>query len=119
MRRPRRRQRPAAGPTNLWLEPGDRRAWTTSWPTPSEGLLVTWLFGQGFNPVTGDFSRGAAGHVDRRRASLSHPVEEITIAGNLLRHARGNVDAVGGDLLWQGTRGAPQPAHFPHDVAGE
>ena len=46
------------------------------------GLLVTEQLGQGVNPVTGDFSRGAAGFWVED-GEIAYPVEEITIAGNL------------------------------------
>ena len=47
------------------------------------GLWVIELIGQGVNPVTGDYSRGAAGFLieDGR---IGPPVAEVTIAGNLL-----------------------------------
>lgn len=46
------------------------------------GVYVTELLGQGVNTVTGDYSRGAAGFwIENGR--IVHPVEEITIAGNL------------------------------------
>jgi PmbA protein len=47
-----------------------------------KGLLVTELMGQGVNPVTGDYSRGAAGYWVEN-GELAYPVQEITIAGNL------------------------------------
>ena len=47
-----------------------------------EGLLVTELIGFGVNPVTGDYSRGASGfRIENGR--VTHPVSEVTIAGNL------------------------------------
>src|SRR5699024_6815347 len=46
------------------------------------GLLVTELIGQGINYVTGDYSRGAFGYWVEN-GEIVHPVEEITIAGNL------------------------------------
>jgi PmbA protein len=46
------------------------------------GLYVTELIGQGVNPVTGDYSRGASGFLIEN-GSVSHAVAEITIAGNL------------------------------------
>ncbi|HEX8400421.1 MAG TPA: metallopeptidase TldD-related protein [Allosphingosinicella sp.] len=46
------------------------------------GLLVTELIGQGVNPVTGDYSRGASGFIIEN-GELAGPVAEITIAGNL------------------------------------
>lgn len=61
-----------------------------------EGLLVTELMGQGVNPVTGDYSRGAAGFWVHNGA-IAEPVEEITIAGNLLDMLQG-VAAIGSDV---------------------
>lgn len=46
------------------------------------GLVVSHLMGQGVNPVTGDYSRGAAGFWVEH-GEVAYPVEEITIAGNL------------------------------------
>jgi PmbA protein len=66
------------------------------------GLLVTELLGQGVNPVTGDYSRGAAGFWVEDGA-IQYPVEEITIAGNLLAMFRG-ISAVGRDVLVRGSR---------------
>ncbi|WP_189400878.1 metalloprotease PmbA [Arenicella chitinivorans] len=48
------------------------------------GLLVTELIGSGINMVTGDYSRGAAGFWVENGV-IQYPVEEITIAGNLLQ----------------------------------
>ena len=47
------------------------------------GLYVTELIGQGVNPVTGDYSRGASGFIIED-GEIAAPVAEITIAGNLL-----------------------------------
>jgi PmbA protein len=46
------------------------------------GLLVTEMMGQGVNPVTGDYSRGAAGFWIEN-GEIARPVHEITVAGNL------------------------------------
>lgn len=66
------------------------------------GLLVTEQLGQGVNGVTGDFSRGAAGFWIEN-GTIAHPVEEITIAGNLKDMFRGIV-AVGNDVDRRGSR---------------
>ncbi|MFZ5757879.1 MAG: metalloprotease PmbA [Pseudomonadota bacterium] len=59
------------------------------------GIVVTELMGNGVNPVTGDYSRGAAGfRVEQGR--ITHPVSGITIAGSLPEMYRQLV-AVGGD----------------------
>lgn len=60
------------------------------------GLLVTELLGHGINGVTGDYSRGAAGFWVEK-GEISHPVDEITIAGNLKQMFRG-IRAVGSDV---------------------
>jgi PmbA protein len=65
------------------------------------GLVVTEMMGQGVNPVTGDYSRGAAGFWVEN-GELSRPVHEITVAGNLRRMFLGIV-ALGDDV---DTRGA-------------
>jgi len=59
------------------------------------GLLVTELMGQGSNPVTGDYSRGAAGFWVEN-GEIAYPVEEITVAGNL-RQMYQDLLAVGAD----------------------
>ena len=66
------------------------------------GLFVTELMGQGVNPVTGDYSRGAAGFWVEG-GEIRFPVEEVTIAGNLLDMYRGIV-AVGRDVLARGSK---------------
>lgn len=60
------------------------------------GLLVTELMGQGVNTVTGDYSRGAAGFWVEG-GQIMHPVDELTIAGNL-RAMFDAVEAVGNDI---------------------
>lgn len=47
------------------------------------GFYVTELIGMGVNGVTGDYSRGASGFWIENGA-ISYPVNEMTIAGNLL-----------------------------------
>ena len=66
------------------------------------GLLVTEQLGQGVNPVTGDYSRGAAGFWIEDGA-IAYPVEEITIAGNLSDMFR-DIVAVGSDVDPRGSR---------------
>ena len=61
-----------------------------------EGLLVTELLGQGVNGVTGDYSRGAAGFWVEG-GQVAHPVDEVTIAGNLRQMYR-DLAAVGTDV---------------------
>jgi PmbA protein len=82
--------------TNLMLRPGT---------TPPEdlirsvksGLYVTELIGFGVNGVTGDYSRGAVG-LWIENGELTYPVEEVTVAGNLLEMF-GAIEGIGNDLV--------------------
>jgi PmbA protein len=66
------------------------------------GLFVTELMGQGVNPVTGDYSRGANGFwVENGR--IAYPVQEITIAGNLRDMFMG-IEAIGADTYNHGAK---------------
>jgi PmbA protein len=66
------------------------------------GLFVTELMGQGVNYVTGDYSRGAAGFwVEGGR--IAHPVNEVTIAGNLKQMFK-DITAIGADVYTQGSK---------------
>ncbi len=78
---------PGASATNVDLLPGAL--------TPAAliadielGLYVTELIGQGVNPVTGDYSRGASGFLIER-GEITGPVAEVTVAGNLIDMYRG------------------------------
>lgn len=66
------------------------------------GLLVTELLGHGVNYVNGDYSRGAAGYWVEN-GEIVHPVEEITIAGNL-RDIFRQIAEVGSDVLVRGSK---------------
>ena len=66
------------------------------------GLLITEQLGHGVNPVTGDYSRGAAGFWIEN-GGIAYPVEEITIAGNLKQMFR-DIVAVGRDVDRRGSR---------------
>ena len=66
------------------------------------GLFVTELMGQGVNAVTGDYSRGAAGFWVED-GEIVHPVEEVTIAGNL-RQMFKDIRAIGADIYTQGSK---------------
>ncbi|MFA5824652.1 MAG: metalloprotease PmbA [Gallionellaceae bacterium] len=91
----------AGGSHNLIVQPG-KLDFNGLLKKMGRGLLVTELLGQGVNPVTGDYSRGAAGFWVER-GEIQYPVEEITIAGNLKDMFKGIV-AVGNDMLVQGSR---------------
>ncbi len=106
---------PGPGVTNLWLAPGTASAEEIVADTP-RGLYVTELIGMGFNAVTGDYSRGAAGFWIEN-GELTYPVEEVTIAGRL-DDMLGGIDAVGSDLEWLGSVAAPTLRIRDMTVAG-
>jgi PmbA protein len=91
----------SGGNHNLILEPGelDLKALLRKM---DRGFLVTEMMGQGVNTVTGDYSRGAVGFWVEG-GEIRFPVEEVTIAGNLLAMYRGIV-AVGNDVLVRGSK---------------
>ncbi len=104
------------GYTNLYLEPG-------SW-APEEilrsvdrGLYVTELIGFGVNYTTGDYSRGAVGFWIEG-GELTHPVEEITVAGNLGQMLQ-DVEMVGRDLAFRDQTAAPTIKIARLTVAGQ
>ncbi len=72
---------PSPGPTNLYLEPGNRSRDDLLGETGT-GFYVTSLMGMGVNGVTGDYSRGASGFWIEN-GEIAFPVTEMTIAGNL------------------------------------
>jgi PmbA protein len=91
----------AGGNHNLLLDPGplDLAGLLREMGT---GLLVTELLGHGVNLVTGDYSRGAAGFWIEG-GEIRHPVEEVTVAGNLKDMYLG-LRAAGNDVLVRGSR---------------
>lgn len=60
------------------------------------GLLVTSLMGSSVNIITGDYSRGASGFWVEN-GEIQYPVEEITIAGNLL-DMFSSIQMIGNDI---------------------
>ena len=73
---------PGASPSNLYLEAGPRSREELLAAFP-EAVLIIELIGQGVNPVTGDYSRGAVGFMVRD-GEIAEPVAEITVASNLI-----------------------------------
>jgi PmbA protein len=102
--------------TNLYLAAGD---------TPPEdlirsvrrGLYVTELIGFGVNFVTGDYSRGAVGQWIED-GQVAYPVEEVTVAGNVLEMLQA-VDGVGSDLVLRERTSAPTIRIARMVVAGD
>ena len=95
---------PGVGAGNLYFEAG------TTPPDEilsgvTRGLYVTDLIGFGVDLVSGDFSQGASGHFIEN-GKLTHPVNEVTIAGNL-KSMLLDIDAVGTDLEFRASVASP------------
>ncbi|MBC7909502.1 MAG: TldD/PmbA family protein [Pyrinomonadaceae bacterium] len=89
---------PGVGSTNLYIKNGASDPKEIIKGVKS-GLYVTSLFGFGFNGVTGDVSQGANGFWIEN-GELTYPVQEITLAGNLLKLLK-NITMVGNDLSFK------------------
>ncbi len=89
----------AGGVYNLCVEPGELDQ-SAMLKQMGSGLLVTELMGQGANTVTGDYSRGGSGFWIEN-GEIAYPVQNITIAGNLLEMYRA-IEAVGNDVDTRG-----------------
>ena len=95
---------PGVGPGNFYLLPGATPP-AEIIASVKDGFYVTEMIGFGFNPVTGDYSRGASGWWISE-GQLAFPVEEVTIAGNLGQMLR-EIEIVGDDLRFRGRIAAP------------
>ncbi len=91
----------AGGSHNLIIQPGGLD-FDAMLAKMGRGLLLTEMLGHGVNYVTGDYSRGAAGFWVEN-GKIVHPVEEITIAGNL-RDMFAGIVAVGNDVQIRGSK---------------
>lgn len=66
------------------------------------GFYATEFIGSGFNPVTGEYSRGANGFwVENGR--IVHPVSGVAVSGNIIDMMR-SIEAVGSDVVCIGGR---------------
>jgi len=90
--------------TNLYLAAGETKP-ADMIKSVKSGLYVTELIGFGVNGVTGDYSRGAVG-IWIEKGELAYPVEELTVAGNLLQMWNA-VEAVGDDLVFRDRTSSP------------
>ena len=70
-----------SSPSNLILNKGDKDIETII-KNIKNGFLVTEMLGMSFNPINGDYSRGATGF-KIENGEITYPVSEVTIAGNL------------------------------------
>jgi PmbA protein len=101
--------------TNFILQPGTDSNEAIVKSTP-RGLYVTEMMGFGFNAVTGDFSRGAAGFWIEN-GELAYPVSEVTISLNVDQLWQ-TLDAVGSDLDLRTSTASPTIRIARMTVAG-
>jgi PmbA protein len=93
---------PSVGTRGLALVPGERNQ-EELLAAIDNGVLVQSVSGlhSGVNPVSGDFSVGAAGLMIRN-GQLAEPVQEMTVASTIQRMLL-DVAAVGNDVRWLGS----------------
>jgi PmbA protein len=96
---------PVVGFTNLYLEPGQGALGDVA-AELERGLVVSAILGgHTADPVSGQFSFGAAGHLIEH-GRLTRAVKGIALAGHLLELFSA-VRALSGDLAFHGRIGAP------------
>jgi PmbA protein len=101
--------------TNFIMQAGDTARDELVASTKS-GLFVTEMMGFGFNPITGDFSRGASGFWIEN-GKLAFPVSEVTISSNLDKMLKG-IDAVADDLDMKTSTASPSFRIASMTIAG-
>ena len=108
---------PGVGSTNLFIKNGETSP-ADIIKSVKSGLYLDRVGGQGMNSTTGDFSMGANGQWIEN-GELTHAVQEITVAGNIMK-VLSNVKAVGNDLSFKlGTTATPTLLIGEMTIGGE
>ena len=108
---------PNVGSTNLYIKNGETSP-EDMIKSVKSGLYLDRVGGQGLNSTTGDFSMGANGRWIEN-GEFTHAVQEITVAGNVLK-VLSNVKTVGNDLNFKlGTTATPTLLISEMTVGGE
>jgi PmbA protein len=92
------------GPNNFFLEPGSDSLEELIAAT-RRGVLIYDTIGFSTESVTGTYSRGARGFAIEN-GERAYPIDEFTIAGNLLEMLAG-IDRVAGDLVFDSSIASP------------
>ncbi|MFH1729236.1 MAG: TldD/PmbA family protein [Pseudomonadota bacterium] len=95
---------PRVSSTNLYLDKGEYSPEQII-SSVKNGLYLTNFLGGGTNPVTGDYSQGAAG-VWITDGKLDYSVQEFTVAGNMLDMIS-NIEMIGNDLDFRTSTACP------------
>jgi PmbA protein len=107
---------PTVGITNIYME-GKGPKLKDLISDMGKGLFITELLGvHTANPITGDFSLGAAGFWVEG-GEVSYPVRGMAISGNLVELLL-KIEKVGGDLRFFGSVGAPSIVLRDVEVSG-
>jgi PmbA protein len=104
-----------ASTTNFILQAGTQSPEAIIAST-ARGLYVTEMMGFGFNAITGDYSRGAAGFWIED-GKLAYPVSEVTVSSNLDTMLK-SIDAIGSDLKLKTSTAAPTLRVAQMTIAG-
>jgi PmbA protein len=108
---------PGVGSTNLYIKNGDTDP-ADIIKSVKNGLYLDRVGGQGLNSTTGDFSMGANGQWIEN-GELTNAVQEITVAGNIMK-VLSNVKAIGNDLNFKlGTTATPTLLIGEMTIGGE
>ncbi|HZK44494.1 MAG TPA: TldD/PmbA family protein [Syntrophomonadaceae bacterium] len=111
------RSLPSVGTTNFMMIPGQESAEQLI-GTIKKGFYITEVMGMHTaNPVSGDFSVGAAG-IMIENGILTYAVRGVTIAGNIIEFLQ-DIEAVGNDLRFYGGRAAPTVRLKQLSIGGE
>ncbi len=108
---------PHLGISNFFIENGTA-APAALYAGISRGMLLTSLVGMHTaNPVSGDFSVGAAGFLIEN-GQLSHPVKGVAIAGNVLE-LFANIEMIGNDRRFYSAVGSPSLKISSLEISGD
>lgn len=107
---------PGETSTNLYVENGNRSLEEII-SEVEYGFLCQSMMGFGFNPATGDFSRGATGFLIEN-GRITRAVSEVTLSGNYVDMLK-NIDAVANDLQFERSSNAPSLRISTMTVAGK
>lgn len=109
----------SVSPTNFYIEPGINSLEEMT-KKINKGLIITDFAGlhSGANSITGDFSLAAKG-VYIEDGIKTHPVEQITVAGNFFTLLN-NIEEIGSDLKFpMSSVGSPSIVIKELSIAGE
>ncbi|MEE9615356.1 MAG: TldD/PmbA family protein [Thermodesulfobacteriota bacterium] len=108
---------PTIGTSNVYIEKGEGGELTELFKKMDKGFFITEFMGvHTIDPVSGDFSLGAAGF-KVEGGVRTNPVRGMAVAGNLMELLK-KVEAVGSDLRFIGSVGAPSILVGELDISG-